>query len=190
MFINIITPCSRPYNLKAISESIKNHLPEGSYRWITVCDSIWLPKADLIPDNCEIYNTSNYLSRCGNAQRNYAIDLVKDGYLYFNDDDTEIHPDLWENVKDLTEDFILFQQTYADSDKIRNDAEHVAVYKIDSHNFLVNHKVVGDIRWELNKPDRTGLDVADGLFAVAVFSKSQTIKKIFKPLAKYNTLRK
>jgi hypothetical protein len=189
MFINIITPCSRPENLKIIGKNISENLPKDSYRWIVVFDSLWLPKDDLIPDNCECYAISNIWSRSGNAQRNYGIDLVKEGYLYFNDDDTTIHPNLWENIKDLNEDFIVFQQTRKDSDVIRNDAKRVEVYYVDSHNFLVNIKVVGDVRWKLNDPDIKGLDIADGLFAVEMYQKSETIRRIFKPLAQYNTLR-
>jgi hypothetical protein len=185
MFINIITPCTRPENLKAISKSI--NIPKENYRWIVVFDSLWLPNDKLIPDNCECYAVTNYLSRFGNAQRNYAIDLVKEGYLYFNDDDTVVHKKLWENVKDLNDDFIVFQQTK--NNKIRNDAKRVQVYEVDSHNFLVNMKTVGKTRWKLNDPDTDGLDIADGLFAVEVFENAETIRRIFKPLAEYNTLR-
>jgi len=110
MFINIITPCSRPKNLIKISESI--NIPKENYRWIVVCDSTELPEENLIPKNCEIYFHKNKESTSGNSQRNYAIDMVDKGHIYFNDDDTILHQDLWENIKNLNNDFISFIQNY------------------------------------------------------------------------------
>ena len=85
MFINIITPCSRPENLKVISESI--NIPKQNYRWIVVFDGFTYEEED-IPNNCEAYSIKDSNSIYGNAQRNFGIDLVTEGYLYFNDDDT------------------------------------------------------------------------------------------------------
>ena len=94
MLINIITPCSRPENLHLIAKSIK--LPSYAYRWIVVFDSETIPTD--IPE-CEAYCIKDINSVCGNAQRNLAIDLVTEGWIYFNDDDTTMHPDLWNNIK-------------------------------------------------------------------------------------------
>ena len=80
--INIITPCSRPYNLQFIEKSI--NIPLGEFRWIVVHDS------EEIPQNYasfgEAYNLKDVNSRMGNAQRNLALSKVKNGWVYFNDD--------------------------------------------------------------------------------------------------------
>ena len=68
MFLNIITPCSRPKNLYLIAESI--NIPKENYRWIVVFDADEIP--DEIPDICEPYTVKVIGSISGNAQRNLA----------------------------------------------------------------------------------------------------------------------
>jgi hypothetical protein len=103
----------------------------------------------------------------GNGQRNFGIDLVEEGYLYFNDDDTEMSDRLWENIKDLNEDFISFAQRNKDG-TIRLGGMIVDVGYVDSHNFLVNRECVGDTRWVLDRYD------ADGVFAHECYKKAKT----------------
>jgi hypothetical protein len=180
MFLNIITPCSRPENLKLIGESI--NIPKENYRWIVVCDSETMISDDLIPKNCEIYNYKDVNSTSGNAQRNLAIDMVSHGHIYFNDDDTLMHPELWDNIKNLSNDFISFQQSDKNS-QIRLLGNNVSVGYIDSHNFVTSHDIVNDTRFILNKYD------ADGYFAVECFSKSKNPIYLNKVLSIYNLLR-
>lgn len=178
--LNIITPCSRPQNLLKISESI--NIPKENYRWIVVFDSENPPNKDLIPDNCEIYCHINKLSSSGNAQRNYALDLIDDGYVYFNDDDTIIHPRLWENIKNLNEDFISFKQL----DKFgrpKMNGTDIRVGGIDTHQYIVKKEIIGDGKW-INH-----LYEADGHFAVDCYKKSKTKKWIDDYLSIYNLLR-
>lgn len=179
MFINIITACSRPNNLNTISKSI--NIPTENYRWIVVFDLDEPPSDELIPKNCEYYLHKNKDSMSGNSQKNFALDLVDEGYVYFNDDDTTIHPDLWSNVKDLNNDFISFQQLDK-RNRIRLTGQ-VKYQKIDSHNFLLTKELIGGSRWVLNKYE------ADGLFAVECHSKSTNPIIIDKPLSVYNSLR-
>jgi hypothetical protein len=135
MYINIITPCSRPENLHKISKSI--NFPKENYRWIVVFDSLTLPDKNIIPENCEYYLHKDPNSISGNGQRNFALNLVKTGYIYFNDDDTLIHPELWDNVKDCTEDFISFNQSLHNG-YIRLTGDIIKVQQTDSHNFMIS----------------------------------------------------
>ena len=179
MFINIITACSRPNNLHTISKSI--NIPFENYRWIVVFDFDTLPDPKLIPENCETYLHKNKESTSGNSQKNFAIELISDGYVYFNDDDTVLHKDLWENVKELDNDFISFQQLDK-RNRVRLTGQ-VKYQKIDSHNFLLTRELIGDSRWILGKYE------ADGVFAVECHSKSKNPIIIDKPLSVYNSLR-
>jgi hypothetical protein len=180
MFINIITPCSRPENLSKISASI--NIPKENYRWIVVCDSTELPNENLIPKNCEIYYHKDFSSISGNSQRNYALDLVEYGYVYFNDDDTLVHPELWENIKELDNDFISFMQVTT-TGNLRLIGNRIEVGGIDSHNFLVSKKLCGDSKFEKN------LYHADGLFAEECYKKSKNPSHLPKVLSIYNLLR-
>ena len=178
MFINIITPCSRPQNLKKIAKSI--NIPRANYRWIVVCDRYFYPYLGYIPANCEIYCHKNKKSKSGNAQRNYALAKITEGYIYFNDDDTIIHPKLWENIKSKNEDFIYFKQQF---NNIPRFSEDVKVGNIDSHTFLVTTAIISDLQWDL------GLYEADGLFAMECYAKAKTKIFIDKELSVYNALR-
>jgi hypothetical protein len=179
MFLNIITPCIRPENLEKISKSI--NIPRDQYRWIVVFDL--LDKPENIPDNCEWYNIKDIDSTSGNAQRNFALDLVTHGHVYFNDDDTVMQPNLWNEIKDLNEeDFISFKQADKNG-SIRLEGTNISVGYIDSHNFVTSVKCIGDTRWMLSRYD------ADGVFAHECYKKANNKSYINKVLSIYNTLR-
>jgi hypothetical protein len=180
MFLNIITPCSRPENLHIISKSI--NIPEENYRWIVVFDMDEFPPKELIPPNCEIYLHRNPNSTVGHSQRNFAINIINEGHIYMNDDDTIIHSELWENIKELNNDFISFSQEYIHGN-LRLIGRNIKVGYIDSHNFIVSRELIGDDRWIINKYD------ADGYFATLMYQKSQNPEFINKTLSTYNSLR-
>ena len=183
MYLNIITPCSRPENLISIGLSI--NIPLDNFRWIVVFDADEVP--DLSVSKSQFKNTEFYAHRningcSGNSQRNFALDLVEDGYVYFQDDDTTMHQDLWENIKDLSQDFIHFNQSFADGNLRLNTAK-VGVGYIDSHNFIVSMKLIGDLRWQIDKYE------ADGIFAEKCIEKKPSYISINKTLSIYNSLR-
>lgn len=184
MFLNIITPCSRPENLHKISESI--NIPRDNYKWIVVCDMDNFPSQELIPSNCEIYLHRNPLSMVGHAQRNFALDLIETGHVYMNDDDTCMHPDLWENISNLDSDFISFKQNNTNQ-TLRLSGDIIKPGYIDSHNFIVSRNAIGDLRWDIEKYD------ADGYFAQSVYqhvcSTTNNATYITKVLSIYNSLR-
>lgn len=181
MFLNIITPCSRPNNLKKIKTSI--NIPKEKYRWIIVHDSEIMPDNSMIPENCEFYLHKNSKSIFGNSQRNYGLDMVNEGHVYFHDDDTVIHEDLWETIKDLDNDFIHFEQSHPNGN-IRVSGIPVEVGNIDSHNFIVCSKIAKQFRWRVDIYDE------DGYFAVNCYGKSENPKYIKKVLSIYNFIRK
>lgn len=177
-FLNIITPCSRPENLLFIQKSI--NIPRENYRWIVVFDMEEVPNN--VPENAECYSYKDRNSRSGNAQRNYALDVISQGHVYFNDDDTIIHPDLWSNIKDLDNDFISFKQINTDG-KLRLKGDNISLGNIDSHNFIVHSSLIGNTRWVLDRYD------ADGLFAYECKQKSRNYKYLNEILSIYNFLR-
>ena len=181
MFLNIITPCSRPENLKTIEDTI--NIPQSNFRWIIVFDADCIPKDIYIPKNCETYSFQDNRSVVGHAQRNFALDIIKDGWVYFQDDDTTLHPDLWDNIKDSSADFIWFMQNWPDGNLRINGGESVNGGDIDSHNFIAQMSIIKDNRWIIDKYD------ADGYFAPLVYRLSHSSVKIPKVLSVYNSLR-
>jgi hypothetical protein len=183
MFINIITPCSRPENLVKIGLSI--NIPLENFRWIVVFDAERIPElpvSELEFLNTEFYAHKNPEGCSGNPQRNFALDLVEEGYVYFQDDDTLMHPEFWESVKDLNNDFISFNQSFTDG-KLRLKSGRTEVGYIDSHNFLLKKEIIGDTRWEMDKYE------ADGIFAEACAKKTRNLFFIDRTLSIYNALR-
>ena len=180
MFLNIITPCSRPHLLPIVAKSI--NIPKQNYRWIIVFDGTSIPQIEDLDANYELYNTYNPESVAGHAQRNYALDLITTGHVYFNDDDTIIHKDLWENIKDLNNGFIHFDQEEKDG-SIRLKERRVRLSYIDSHNFIVDRTLAGDEKFIIHRRD------ADGVFAENCHRKCKNSKYIPKVLSTYNALR-
>jgi hypothetical protein len=181
IFLNIITPCSRPYNLFTISKSI--NIPRPNYRWIVVFDSASLPDIKLIPENCEYYLHKNNESRFGNAQRNYGMSLINNGHVYFNDDDTTIHPLLWQNINLLDEyDFISFKQQNKNGTH-RLNSDKIQVDHIDSHNFIISASITKNHKFI---PDAYN---ADGIFATKCFEQAKKYIHISSYLSIYNSLR-
>jgi hypothetical protein len=181
MYLNIITPCSRPENLKAIEQSI--NIPKRNYRWIVVFDREEIPTDCYLPKNAEYHCYKQWNSCVGHAQRNYALALIKKGHFYFNDDDTIIHEKLWETIKHCKKmDFISFIQANKDG-SIRLTSETIDTGLVDSHNFIVKHNTIENTIFEVN------LYHADGIFAKSCFEKSQNILYIPKVLSIYNSLR-
>jgi hypothetical protein len=177
MFLNIITPCSRPQNLDIISKSI--NIPEDQYRWIVVFDFFNVPEN--IPDNCESYAVKDSASTSGNAQRNFALNLVTEGHVYFNDDDTIIQPTIWDEIKETDADFISFKQSNQDA-SLRLEGVSVSIGNIDSHNFITSVKCI-NTRWVLDRYD------ADAVFAMECYKNAKDTLYIPKILSVYNSLK-
>ena len=184
MYINIITPCSRPENLHIIAQSI--NLPQDQYQWTVIHDADKLPYTSLLPTNAIHTVKKVEVSISGNGQRNRALDIIKtdnDSWIYFNDDDTIIHPDLFQTIAQYQDkDFIHFQQENKDH-SVRLKSNVIEVGQIDSHNFIFKAKLLGDTKWQLDKYD------ADGYFAKEIYAKSTAPLYIEKVLSTYNCLR-
>jgi hypothetical protein len=168
------------YFTEFLIDNTLDKLNHNDHRFIIVYDADKIPNN--FPSNCEVYNIKVEGSKVGNAQRNLALDLINDGWIYFNDDDTIIHPKLWENIKDLNEDFISFMQECKDG-SLRLEGRKIAVNYTDSHNFVVSRECIGDTRWEIDKY------YADGIFAEECYKKAKTKIYIPKVLSTYNSLR-
>jgi hypothetical protein len=178
MFINIITPCSRPDNLIKIFESI--NIPRENHRWIIVIDGEEPSVKPEFPKNAEVYWHKEPLSIVGNGQRNYALGKINSGYLYFLDDDTILHPDLWETVNNINSDFIHFDQGFVNGTK--RIGGNIAVNAIDSGSVIIDSSIVKGLLWKIE------VYAADGYYIRAASKRAKTPVYIPKILSVYNKL--
>ena len=174
MTLTIITPCSRPNNLHIMSLYIPKDV-----RWIVVFDNEVMPLQP--PSNCEAYCHTSDRSIVGNAQRNYGLTKVTGGYVYFLDDDTLLHPELYDVVKKSQFDFIHFMQAHRNGG-IRLVGDKVGAGDIDTGCFVVKAEIAKAMHWAEDQY------VADGYYAAACYSNSKTTKHINHVLSVYNAL--
>ena len=178
--LTIITPCSRPENLPKLFNSINFDKID---KWIIVYDTSKnrnYNKIFLNYPKISEYEKDGGIS--GNPQRNYAIDLINDGWVYFLDDDNIIHPDFWSVLDNLDENY------YYTFDMQRSDGvfkgKYIKINWIDTAMYLLHRKHIGDIRW------KNELYNADGHFICEVFNNYKNGHKyIEKTCSYYNYLR-
>jgi predicted O-methyltransferase YrrM len=170
--ITIITPSCRIENLKKVKDSIDFSRVD---EWIIVYDGSKIEEYPYIFENSEeeskgernkikeyVYNDPSSIS--GNAQRNYALDLIinKDTYIYFLDDDNIIHPDLYKFI-DIIERNKIY--TFNQSGGIKGN--NITVGEIDSAMFLIHYSLCKDERWIL--PEYA----ADGYYISGCFNNNK-----------------
>lgn len=173
MKLTIITPVHRIEYLETISKTI----PDKA-QWICVYDNI-IPS--FLNEKALCLYTKPVKSSWGVAKVNYALDYVKDGYIYILDDDTIIHP----NFKVLLHmgsvfDFIHFNQVWKTG--FKRTGGKVEPYKIDIGNFIVSRKLVGTT---ILKDGKT----PDGVWAKQLYDKAKNPLYINRTLSFYNYLR-
>ena len=103
--LTIITPCCRQTNLQKLYESIQFDKID---KWFIVYDTTNDRKYSKVyeshPKIVELECNDPGIS--GNAQRNYGMTFVKDGWIYFLDDDNIIHENFWNLINSMDSKFI------------------------------------------------------------------------------------
>jgi hypothetical protein len=144
-------------------------------KWIIVYDMNKIKENPLLfKDNPKVIELIHFDagSRSGNAQRNFALDYIKDQnntnncdentYIYFLDDDNIIHPDLYKLFEQLEDNRIYTFGQKRDPkyfpyvSVLKGDIPEI--YMVDSAMTLMNYKLIKDIRWKIDKYN------ADGVF--------------------------
>ena len=104
--LSIITPCTRPGNLPLLAKSIERARGEFPLKidWYVCFDGNRVNRCAYgLPETPPFINS--YLSyvidpksKSGNSQRNFALDFVEEGYIYFLDDDNLMHHNLLHKI--------------------------------------------------------------------------------------------
>ena len=137
-------------------------------QWIIVYDESVTPNAHLFDDaRIQEYGCQGH-SIAGNIQRNYALDLIGDTYVYFLDDDTIMHPDMSEFLKTVEPNHIYtFDQQrnakeFPFTDTLKGDT--IEMFRIDTAMFLIDSSLIQDIRWSVDEY------TADAIFITECYS--------------------
>jgi len=175
--LTIITPCSRPENIKFIELNF-DYIEE----WIIVYDGKSVQDFEKI-NNPKVKQYIHFVegSVYGNAQRNYGISKVtnENTFIYFLDDDNIIHPELY-NLKLNKEYFYTFDQL--NDTKLRK-GNNIKVNFIDTAMFLCYYPMIKNIKWE-------NVRNADGLFIERVHKlHSKNWNYVNKTLCYYNKIK-
>jgi len=186
LLLNIITPCTQTDNLELQHDSIvaaKGDLPID-IKWYTVFDSLKLDKLPLIRSD-EIMVIPGYEGKeesvVGNAQVNWALSHIQEGFIHILKEDNLLHPGILshfcqEALINASLGGLLVEQ-YLEDDEIR-PIKAIPSF-IDCAQFIVNTSLLED-----NDRFLIGFTDSDGIFIQKIYNKHQDkFKEINKPLA-------
>lgn len=159
--LSIITPVSRPENLRAIKANIEQMaMPFFNITWYCIYDpgkqfaimdfkESWIISATAgTPDDCG-----------GGSQRNAALDRITDGWVLFLDDDNKLHPEFSKSMANLVKWFsnsllFIFNQDAQDRPGRSNHFASIANIKkghIDMAQVMIKHEAVSRSRFLINE---------------------------------------
>jgi hypothetical protein len=208
--INLITPVSRIDNLPIIYHSIlRSKINDINIKWCIVIDERVVPNNKIneykdyfkkLNNNdiqIEYYSLLDINSRYGNSQRNFAFSKITDGWIYFLDDDTTLHPNLFKQIDSFlneANDIIMFRQRRDKSefpfvDVLIPDLDNIinnGIGTVDTGQIIYNYQILkGDGYYPID------FYQADGALIQRICNKVERHKVVIIPdvLCLYNSLR-
>jgi hypothetical protein len=183
--LTIITPCSRPHNLSRMQPGIELCRVLFDVRWMIVHDGP-APVAGA-PDWIIHQSWPKRPSGAGKAQVNFALDGVRDGWVWVLDDDNAVHPKFARNLHDMIHTHpeakaFVFPQICGSN--VRAAGPHlVRRCEIDQAQFVLRRDFIGDRRYPISP-------IGDGAFAEELHTvEPQTFRFCATPVVYYNALR-
>lgn len=188
--LHIVTPCSRPDNLRQLYGSIKSQrklMTRTRIVWWIFFDSE-RPNWECIPMGPDIIVTAFPTfgkGVVGHDQRNAALDLIMQGSIYFLDDDNILHPEFYQVEYYIREyGVIVFNQIDKEGRRRLTAApENVRVGGIDTASFIISAADAVCTKFPL-------VYEGDGLFISDIYQRKPShFKFLNKDLSYYNFLR-
>ena len=171
--ITFITALIRPQNLLALERSAISVIGEKlPWNWLVVADEKFVTDRSTIPSvNAHLVYSNISQRSFGFLEKNLALDLIQeDNWIYFLDDDTELHPNFLplfsQGLKETPQaQGMVFGQLLPDG-TVRDTAvpglEHY-LGKIDMCQFVLKRSAIGELRF------LPGFG-ADGIFFTQVYN--------------------
>jgi hypothetical protein len=181
--LNIITPCKRLENLKQVSKSI----PVASdILWILVLDYERPIPIDIQYNGKLMVIYGNY-NKCnwGHFQRNLGINYCQPGHIYFLDDDTILHPEVYKQYKMIEGiKLLIIGNQYLKNGRLRFKVIlPPKIGNIDIASALIPLEFAQDIQLNYHYE-------ADGEWFIKLYEKyTKYMKLIIAPMSYYNYLR-
>ncbi len=184
--LTIVTPCSRPGNLASICPSIDAGRKLFDITWLVVFDERCVTRFPV--PGATVAGVSDSRSIVGNAQRNLALDLIAQGWVYFLDDDNLMHPSFFTGLRaaiatrpDVSA--FAFPQDMGSWTR-RAAPETMRMGQVDMAQVCAQRDLIADRRFTL------GVYEADGYFIQDLYA-ADPAKWVFwsQPCCFYNALR-
>jgi glycosyltransferase involved in cell wall biosynthesis len=162
MELFIVTPCCRPNFLPKLYDSIDF---DKVTQWIIVYDTSkgvkyekkYLEHPKIYEIECDKRNVG------GGIARQQALDIIKDGFVYFLDDDNIIHPNFWNIFNNARlEKFYTFNCIAAINEKILY-GDSCKRGTIDTGQYLIPRKLIGNTIWQ-------NIYTGDGYFIEEIYN--------------------
>jgi hypothetical protein len=150
----IITPCSRPENLETLKNSI--HFDKIT-QWYIIYDTRnknFKKNYEGIDKIIELECKNEGI--VGHQIRNFALDIIEEGLIYFLDDDTIMHPFFWTLLENCTYDRIYTWNLMYKLGHVLQGNNPVPG-KIDMSQFLCDRKLVANLRFQAHNYSGDGV---------------------------------
>jgi hypothetical protein len=182
--LTIVTPCHRQHNLDKVFDSIQF---EKITRWMIVYDPtkpVPIHQKFNHPKISEFHmDFSEPWSWCGNSQRDYALDKIQSGWIYFLDDDNIMHNGFWDIVSTVSLPyFYTFDMQKVNSDEINLTGNFIVQGLIDTSMFLIHKDHVKTTKWSSIKEGFFG----DFLFIHTILNTNDTLHRYIPVKACYH----
>lgn len=196
IILNIVTAVSRPHNIKLIAHNIRSVITQCEVRWYLIFDSRKVE--EFVPEDCYYYDfIPGDIS--GAPQKNKALDLINDGWVYFLDDDNLMHKEFesyfLEKIKikrsiyknDIKQQgdiqCVVFNQLLADG-SLRAGVNQKNGSSVDCGQFVVNREIIGNQRFNLD------FYASDGVFFKEIYNRhKEKIIFVDEPFTYYNAIK-
>jgi len=186
--LNVITPVSRPQLLPRIEKDLRERFSRIRPVWYCVFDSgIYVPPLPVRDISVGFWGSTHVPNSFGGPARNRMLDIIKDGWVYFLDDDNTIHPSFEEAFLEAIKsypraDWFIFNQVRADGTLYLPATETPKVNHVDTGQCVLRRERIGNLRFN------SEVYYADGLFYETLALSGPPVA-ISKDATYYNALR-
>jgi hypothetical protein len=167
--LTIITPCCRPVNLPKLYESINF---DSVDKWIIVYDTskdrsynrIFTDHPKIIETECDDVGSA------GHPQRNFGLNFVSKGFIYFLDDDNIMHPNFWTVYPGIMNDNrCMYSFDLENEDGSIKKGDQLFLHVIDTAMVLIHHSIIKGLKWYKH------FVYSDGIFITTLYEKNKDV---------------